>query len=238
MNRNLVHTLLLFFVVISVSAQNLTDFFDKSDSFFSSYVVDGRVRYAAIRNNPQELNEILKSAKDITIPASNTENYQAFWINMYNLLVIDGVVNNYPLKSPLDIVGFFDTIEHKIGGQVTTLNGIENNLLRAKFPNEPRFHFVLVCAGLGCPPIINKAYRPTLLESQLQEQTRKALNNPNFIRVNGDKVKISQIFEWYKSDFEKAGGIVYFIDKYRNSKLPTDAEIAYYPYDWSLNSAR
>jgi hypothetical protein len=238
MSRNNIYIFFFFFVVTTISAQDLPTFFTKSDSFFNSYVVDGRVKYAAIKNNPQQLNDILKSAKDISVATSDTEIYQAFWINVYNLLVIDGVVENYPLKSPLDIAGFFDSIEHNIGGEVTTLNGIENNLLRAEFPNEPRFHFVLVCAGLGCPPIIDEAYRPSTLDTQLQQQTSKALNHPEFIRVDGSEVRISQIFEWYKSDFERAGGIVTFINEFRNSKLSYDVRVGYYPYDWSLNSAR
>ena len=110
-----------------------------------------------------------------------------------------------------------------------TLNQIENELLRAKFPKESRFHFVLVCAGLGCPPIIKKAYRPTTLNEQLKEQTEKAINNPKFIRVKGNEVKVSQIFEWYKGDFEKVGGVVEFINTYRTPKIPVNSQVDYYP---------
>ena len=111
-------------------------------------------------------------------------------------------------------------------------------MLRAKFSSEARFHFVLVCAGIGCPPIINKGYRPTTLESQLQKQTVLALNNPNFIKVNKNKAQISQLFEWYKSDFEQKGSTVDFINTYRKEKLPENAKLSYYPYDWSLNEAK
>ncbi|RRQ50480.1 DUF547 domain-containing protein [Maribacter algicola] len=231
-----VPTILLFFLLAyNLPAQELTTFFDKSDAFFKFYVKNGRVDYSAIKKNPEALRSILMEAENSSVQKSDASNYQAFWINAYNLLVLDGIVSGYPLKSPLDIPGFFDRNKHSIGGMSLTLNDIENKMLRAEFPKEARFHFVLVCAGLGCPPIIDMAYVPEKLESQLQAQTVLALNNPQFIQVNKNKVKISQIFEWYKTDFEQAGDVVDFINRYRDEKLPNNSKVSYYPYDWSLN---
>jgi hypothetical protein len=104
------------------------------------------------------------------------------------------------------------------------------------FKKEARFHFVLVCAGLGCPPIINEAYKPSTLEAQLQEQTEIALNNPNFVKVKGKKVQISQIFEWYKGDFTQDGTEIEYINRYRKEAIPEKAKVSYYSYDWRLNS--
>lgn len=231
-----VPTILLFLLLAyNLPAQELTTFFDKSDAFFKSYVKNGRVDYSALKKNPEALRSILKVAENSSVQKSDASNYQAFWINTYNLLVIDGIVSGYPLKSPLDIPGFFDRNKHSVGGKSLTLNDIENNMLRAEFPQEARFHFVLVCAGLGCPPIIDEAYVPQKLETQLQKQTVLALNNPAFIQVHKNKVKISQIFEWYKTDFEQAGDVVDFINTYRKEKLPDNSKVSYYPYDWSLN---
>ena len=238
MNRIVIQTLFFLLMVTSVSAQDVATFFSKSDSFFKEYVVDGKVKYAAVKSNPEALKEALNSAKGISVSKSNAATYQAFWINAYNLLVIDGIVNNYPLKSPLDVAGFFDKTKHEIAGKSVTLNGIENDLLRAQFPAEARFHFVLVCAGLGCPPIINTAYKPNTIDGQLQKQTVLALNNPNFIKVNKNKVQISQLFEWYKGDFEQKGSTVDFINTYRKEQLPENAKVSYYPYDWSLNETK
>jgi hypothetical protein len=217
------------------SGQELNKFFNEADSFLKANVVNGLVKYNAIKENPEALKVVLNSAKDISVSESDAMNYQAFWVNAYNLIVIDGIVKNYPLKSPLDVDGFFDKVKHSVGGKMITLNDIENELLRAKFPNEPRFHFVLVCAGLGCPPIINEAYTPKKLDAQLQRQTVLAMNNTNFIKVNKNKAGISQLFEWYKSDFELNGDVVKFINTYRTVKLPDNVKISYYPYDWSLN---
>jgi len=217
-------------------AQDFQSFFKESDGFFSTYVSDGKVDYKAIIKSPELLNSLLEKAKYIEVSATKTANYQSFWINAYNLSVIKGIINNYPIKSPLDKKGFFDEITYEIGNTSITLNDIENKKLRGVFKKEARFHFVLVCAGLGCPPIINEAYKPETLESQLQKQTEIALNNPDFIKVKGNKVQLSQIFEWYKEDFTQDGTEIEYINRFRKEAIPEDAKVSYYSYDWRLNS--
>ncbi|UII78238.1 DUF547 domain-containing protein [Flagellimonas sp. CMM7] len=220
-------------------AQNTSEFFSKTDIFFKTYVKDGKVAYQNIKSNPEGLNELLDLAKGISISKSDANTYQAFWINGYNLSVIKGIVDNYPIKSPLDKAGFFDKITYDIGGKNTTLNDIENKLLRENFPKEARFHFVLVCAGLGCPPIIDNAYLPNTLDAQLQKQTELSLNNPNFVKLKGKKVGLSQIFEWYKGDFTQNGtSLVDFVNEYRKEKIEPKTKVSYYPYDWTLNETK
>lgn len=233
--KNIIISLFLL-VTYNVAAQSASDFITKADGFFKTYVKNGKVDYKAIKSNPASLNELTALAKTVTVSKSNAAEYQSFWINGYNVFVIKNVVENYPLKSPLDVSGFFDKIKQDIGGKQITLNDIENKLLRGNFPSEARFHFVLVCAGLGCPPIINKAYKPATLEAQLQKQAVTALNNSSFIQVNKNKVKISQIFEWYKGDFTKNGkSLVDYINGFRTEQLPENAKVSYYTYDWTLN---
>ena len=221
------------------AAQGTAEFFSKADTFFSTYVKNGLVDYEGIKANSATIDELLEIGKTITVSKADTKTFQAFWINGYNLLVIKGIVDNYPVKSPLDINGFFDTTKRSFGGKNITLNDIENQLLRENFSGEARFHFVLVCAGLGCPPIIDEAYLPGKLESQLQRQTELALNNPNFIKVKGKKVLLSQIFEWYNEDFTQGGQKeVDFVNQFRKEKIDTSAKIGYYPYDWELNAIK
>lgn len=220
-------------------AQGGSMFSEQADQFFKKYVKKGRVDYKGLKANPQRIEGLLQMTKEISVSMENKREYQAFWINGYNLLVIKGIVDNYPLKSPLDVVGFFDKTKHDIGGTSITLNDIENKLLRGNFPSEPRFHFVLVCAGLGCPPIINSSYKASTLNAQLEAQTKMALNDPDFIRVNKNKIKISQIFEWYIGDFTQGGkSLVDYINPYRVEKLPEKAKVSYYPYDWTLNEIK
>ena len=237
--NTILKTLILFFCLQVVTGQELTEFFTKSDNFFKAYVHHGKVDYKGVKANLDQLDGILDMAKGLSVSKADAKEYQAFWINGYNLLVIKGIIDHYPVKSPLDINGFFDKTKRKIGGQQITLNDIENKQLRGNFPKEARFHFVLVCAGLGCPPIINGAYLPATLEFQLQTQTELALNNPNFIKMKGKKVLLSQIFEWYKADFTQDGkSEVDFVNQYRKEKLDAKAKVAYYPYDWSLNETK
>jgi hypothetical protein len=231
--------ILLFILSIQYGfAQNTANFFTKADSFFKTYVSNGRVNYKNIKKDPSSLNTLLDMAAAIKVTTGNPKTYQAFYINAYNLAVIKGIVNKYPVKSPLDIKGFFDKKIYTLGGKKTTLNDLENKILRKKFPKEARFHFVLVCAGLGCPPIIASAYKPSILEKQLQRQTVKALNDPNFIKVKGKKVQLSQIFEWYKGDFTHDGSEIDYVNKYRKEKIAAKAKISYYPYNWNLNQVK
>ncbi|WP_420320479.1 DUF547 domain-containing protein [Flagellimonas sp.] len=240
MNFKKTLTAILLVVFMGQSwAQDTSGFFAKADTFFHTYVKNGRVTYNKIKENPSELNELVELAKTINISKTDAATYQAFWINGYNISVIKGIVEHYPLKSPLDVSGFFDKTKHNIGGKEIALNDIENKLLRANFPKEARFHFVLVCAGLGCPPIINNAYLPNTLDAQLQQQTELALNDPNFVRIKGKKVNLSQIFEWYKGDFTQDGkSLLDFVNLYRKEKLDSKSKVGYYPYDWTLNEIK
>jgi hypothetical protein len=220
-------------------AQNVSNFFSKADTFFSTYVKNGKVNYKAVKENTTLLNELIDLANGLSVTETDKNTYQAFWINGYNLSVIKGIVDNYPIKSPLDKPGFFDKTKYNIGGKSITLNDIENKLLRGNFPKEARFHFVLVCAGLGCPPIISNAYMPNTLDAQLQKQTKIALNNPNFIKVKGNKVQLSQLFEWYKGDFTQDGkSQIDFVNQYRNEKIDSGAKVGYYSYNWALNEIK
>lgn len=231
--------LLLFIISFQISfSQANNDFFEKANTFFETYVTQGKVKYADIKASPATLNDLVTIIANTKVNASDAKNYQAFYINAYNISTIKGIVDNYPTKSPLNIGGFFDGKKHNVAGNKITLNDIENKKLRAIFPKEARFHFVLVCAGLGCPPIINKAYKPATLEKQLQKQTIIAMDNPKFIRVGEKKVKISQIFEWYTKDFTQYGSLVEYINKYRTEKLPAKTKTSFYTYDWTLNAAK
>ncbi len=228
---------LLFLLSFSCSFSQINkQFFTKANLFFSTYVKNGKVAYSHIKEAPNQLDDLVTLMRDAKVSAKESKEYQAFWINTYNLFVIKTVVDNYPLKSPLDKEGFFDKIEHNVGGIQITLNDMEHKMLQGVFPKEARFHFVLVCAGLGCPPIINNAYLPETLEQQLQEQTEVALNNSDFVKVNKNKVKLSQIFEWYKGDFTQDGkSLLDFVNQYRKDKIQSNMKVSFYPYNWALN---
>jgi len=216
-------------------AQDINTFFSETDAFLKTYVSNGKVNYSKIHDNQESLNDLLSLAKGIKVSKSDAKNYQAFWINAYNLSVIKGIIDNYPTKSPLDTSGFFDKTTYSLAGKNITLNDIENKLLRAQF-KDPRVHFVLVCGAVGCPPLINKAYLPNTLESQLDTQTKKAING-NFIKVNAKKKRVegSEILKWYKEDFVMNGNEIDFLNTYRTEKIPNNYKLTYFTYDWNLN---
>ncbi len=234
--------LFLFLLSFSnASSQDLSQFFEKTTVFFEENVSEGKVAYKKIKSSPEQLEELLELASTIEVQKTDSNKYRAFWINAYNLTVIQSVIAKWPIKSPLAIPGFFDKNTHLISGKKVTLNTIENKLLRGQFNNDPRFHFVLVCAGLGCPPIINKAYLPNTLEAQLNRQTTLALNNPEFIKVNNKKkrAQFSQIFEWYTSDFTAGNkSLIDFVNIYRTEQIPNTYKSSYYAYDWTLNQVK
>ncbi|MCF6306494.1 MAG: DUF547 domain-containing protein [Flavobacteriaceae bacterium] len=231
--------LLLIFLVFSFSishSQDVKEFFNKADSFFNANVVNGRVAYSKINYKQGSLNELLDLANSIIVDKNDANTFQAFWINAYNLSVIKGIIDNYPTNSPLDNAGFFDKTKYSLGGKKITLNDIEHKLLRAQF-NDARFHFVLVCGALGCPPLINKAYLPNTLNEQLDKQTKIALDG-SFLKVNTKKkrVEASEIMKWYKEDFTRNGASeIDFINIYRTEKIPSTFKISYFPYNWSIN---
>lgn len=212
-------------------------FFSEADMFFKNHVQGNNVDYKTIREKPEQLKKLVSVIADFDLGNADRNTEMAFWINAYNILVIQSVVNNYPLKSPMDLKGFFDTQKHLAAGEKLTLNGIENKKLREKF-GDSRIHFVLVCAAKSCPPIINQAYFPATLDKQLDAQTKINLNDANFIQVdvNAKKVVISEIFKWYKMDFIADGStVLQYINRHRNEKIPEDYEVGFYQYDWTLN---
>jgi len=212
-------------------------FFSEADMFFSKHVKGGSVDYKAIQKKPEQLKRLASAIAAFDLKNADRNTEMAFWINAYNILVIQSVVNNYPIKSPLDVKGFFDTLKHLAAGEKLTLNEIENKKLREKF-RDPRIHFVLVCAAQSCPPIINQVYLPAKLDEQLDARTKANLNDDDFIQVDSKarKVAISEIFKWYELDFITGGNtVLQYINRHRNEKIPEDYEVGFYQYDWSLN---
>jgi hypothetical protein len=233
--KNLLLILSLVFVSCASEANDMDSFFKKSDVFFKKYVANSKVDYAAVKSNSSDLETLLNLTENANLNGLTDNETKAFWINAYNLHVIKGVVAKYPVKSPLDVPGFFDKIQYTVAGNKITLNDIENVKIREKY-NDARIHFVLVCGANSCPPIIEGAYFPETLEKQLNEQTKLALNNPNFIKVSKGKVSVSQIFEWYKKDFiTKKSNEIDFINKFRTTKISSNSKLGYYTYDWTLN---
>ncbi len=231
-------TILFLLTSFFAQANTVEEFFQKSNIFFRTFVVESKVDYASLKNDSQSLNDLLKIASELDLSTLDSNSYKAFWINTYNLAVIKGIVGSYPLSSVKEILGFFDKKTYNIGGEELTLKKIEEKKLRNVL-NDSFLNFVLVCAANGCPPLISEAYMPDSIDMQLEFQAKKSINNPNFVRVNKKKktVEISEIFDWYRDEFiNQDERIIDFINKYRAEKIDSTYTIEYYKYDWSLNN--
>ena len=234
---NIVITLFLMLTVFNGFSQENTPFFEKANVFLKAHVSEGLVDYANIKANETDLNELMTLAAAFQPSKMESDVYRAFWINAYNISVIKGVIDNFPMKSPLDKAGFFNQTTYKLAGKNITLNTIENTILRGEF-NDARFHFVLVCGALGCPPLIGEAYLPDSIEKQLNMQTSLALNSNLFIKINDKKKRVygSEILKWYKKDFEIEGkSEIDFINSFRDDNIPDNYSLKYFTYNWKLN---
>ncbi len=165
----------------------------------------------------------------------------AYWINLYNAVTLRLILDNYPLDSIKDIGGFMKKSPWKrelvtVAGRKLTLNNIENDIIRPDF-GDARIHFALNCASIGCPPLSDETFAAERLSEQLDAACRVALNRDQWVRVDGEKLKLTKIFDWYGDDFEKGGGsVLQFIRRYRTEAMPQgDVEIDFMSYDWSLN---
>lgn len=220
-----------------LSANTLDDFTKSADNFLKNYVTDGSVAYGKIKSNPSEIQQLYKTIGALSLAGADAKSKKAFYINAYNLIVIFSIVQNYPVKSPMDIGGFFDNKKHIVSGESLTLNQLEKDKLLSVY-NDARFHFALVCAAKSCPQLMKGAFTPENIDEQLEQRTKKSLNDNSWLKVN-DKQKtteVSKIFEWYKGDFTSSGqSLLSWINKYRSEKIPSNYKISYYEYNWALN---
>ncbi len=229
-------TLVLMILVcaIKLGYSQEFDFFTAANNFLSTHVKAGKVDYKSIKDQPSELNALTDF---IASYEWSKEEEKAYLINVYNLNVIAKVVENYPISSPMDVASFFEKKDVILNGDKTSLDAIENKILRPTY-NDPRFHFSLVCGALGCPVLRAEAYLPNKLDEQLEEQTVLALNNRAFVWQDAsyDATYISEIFIWYKEDFGGSNKTIFeYINKYSKDEFRADFPIQTYDYDWSLN---
>ena len=235
------NTFLILFVVAAFGAFQTTfaqssNFFKEADVFFGQYVKNGMIDYQAIKKNGTAINHLTQKVGSYSLDGKSDAEQKAFMINAYNILVIKSIVDKYPVKSPMNISGFFDGLKHTVAGKKMTLNGLEKGTLLKKYP-DARLHFVLVCAAVSCPPIADFAFVPSKVEAQIEQRTKQAINNKQFIKGSGNNIQLSEIFKWYKNDFVKdAGSGTKYLNKYLDQKISDKAKLKFYTYDWTLNA--
>jgi hypothetical protein len=231
-------TLALITSIISFSqASDISDLTKSADVFLKKYVSNGSVAYVKIKSNRAEIDDLYNKVGKVSLSGTDSKSKKAFYINAYNLIVIYSIVQQYPVKSPMDIDGFFDKKEHLVAGEKLTLNKLEQEKLLFTY-KDARFHFVLVCAAKSCPPLFGGAFTAENVENLLEQRTKITVNNSSWLRVDSKqkKVELSKIFEWYSADFTTDGNsVLAWINGFRTTKIPANYKVAYYEYNWALN---
>lgn len=203
---------------------------------------NGYVAYGTLKSGNTDLEaylEELRSVRADEIGKWSRPRQMAFWINAYNALTVELILKHYPLKSIRDIKKPWDQTVLRLGKRGYSLNDIEHKILRKDFP-DPRVHVAVVCASVGCPPLQRYAFTGAGLEEQLDQAARAFVRDPVRNKINPEKgaIRVSEIFKWYKGDFEASGGVAGFVAKYAPKEKAAEirkARVKYFKYDWSLN---
>lgn len=245
--------------------------YDDFAAVLKTYVDNmGMVNYKQLKAHREKLD-----AFALAISALDTKTYEkwskedkvAFWINAYNGLTLKVIIDNYPIKSSFfksisypknsirQIPGVWDKKKFKVMGKDMGLEHIEHVILRKQF-DEPGIHVALVCAAMGCPPLLDEPYLGNRLKEQLDNQTRSFLANPKKFMIDrkAGQVNLSPIFKWFGHDFTNKYGlakklpglsknetaVINFLSRHldkddRDYLMRGNFRIRYSKYDWSLN---
>jgi hypothetical protein len=216
--------------------------------------VSTQVDYAGMARERAALEAYLDGLS--TVRTSDFETWPkperlAFLINAYNAWTVELILTAWPdLESIRDLGGLIRTPWKKsfipLLGEVRSLDDLEHGMIRAKGAyDEPRIHFAVNCASIGCPALRAEAYDAARLDSQLEDATRRFLADRSRNRLENGRLAVSSIFKWYGGDFTRAGGVPGFLAAYADplGLSAADAEalranaipIDYLDYDWRLN---
>lgn len=191
----------------------------------------------------------------------------AYWINLYNAVVLREVLRRWPLESVRDVKptltarvirgkGFFYDLRFEVGGRVLNLLDLENEIIRGRY-DDARIHFAINCASGSCPVIQRDSFEPGELDDRLELATVAFVNDRRNVEVDvdGKRIRLSKLFDTFEKDFVahvRAGrpgsrlGVLDFIAGYARGSLVTELadarrrgfRVAYRTYDWSINSQR
>lgn len=207
---------------------------------FARYIKPSGVDYAGLKADAQAraaLSRYLDAAADMPEQAPLSD-----WLNLYNALVIQQVIERYPLASVMDVQGFFKGIRHPIAGKPRTLDELEHQLIRARF-KDARVHMALNCGARSCPRLAREPFAPGDLDGRLEALAAAMLADRSHVRADGDKLYLSAIFFWFERDFKReAGDVRSWIARHAPpgtlAGLVPNAGLVQLDYDWTLNAAR
>lgn len=223
------------------------------DSLLKKYVdSSGMVNYATWKASARDVAALdayldhLSSAS--FTPRSDVKAKLAFWINAYNAVTIKGILREYPTTSirnhTAKLVGYniWKDLQLLVEGRPNSLDQMEHEILRKM--GEPRIHFAIVCASVGCPRLLSEAYAPNRLEEQLTANSRAFFADSGKFRYDAQRrtISVSPILDWFGEDFgrtkaEQLRRIAPYLPDPAARALAESGDVAiqFPDYDWSLN---
>ena len=226
-----------------------------------NYGHSSQVNYAGMKTDHVKLTAYLTALSKIdkqTFEQWSAPKQLSFLINAYNAWTVELILTAYPdIKSIKDLGSFFSSPWSKkfipLLGETRSLDNIEHELIRGdnKYA-DPRIHFAVNCASIGCPALREEAYSADKLEQQLTEQTIRFLTDKSRNRFTEDAMELSAIFKWYGDDFTQSfrgsNSLSAFVLLYHKALNLTPAQQAglksedmatnFLNYDWALNAVR
>lgn len=192
------------------------------------------------------LNDYITALSNIKISDRARTVQFAYWVNMYNALTIKVILDNYPVKSirDIDTSGIFAngpwgaelvTIEE----EVLTLDDIEHGILRPIW-KDPRIHYAVNCASIGCPNLNTQAFTAANTEKLLNQGAKAYINHPRGFKISDGDLIVSSIYKWFAYDFGNSEkGIIEHLIKYATPEnaamLKSIKGISDTNYDWTIN---
>ncbi|WP_372367577.1 DUF547 domain-containing protein [Candidatus Uabimicrobium sp. HlEnr_7] len=237
--------------------------FLKWNEDLQKYVKSGFVSYAKWKNDETSLDHTIDFFKTMQVDKVARDHLLAAYINAYNAFTVKLILEYYPnITSINDIpkAKRWDAIRWQVGKETFSLNQLEHDILRKNFI-EPRIHFGIVCASIGCPHLYNKAYDGDIIEEQLTAVAKDFFSREENLKVDGSVVYVSSILDWFRGDFvreELATKLKWFGEDYQKASenirllmficrfAPENIKnkisenyskwsIKYATYDWNLN---
>ena len=182
---------------------------------------------------------IQRLAKLDPLQYNQAEQY-AYWVNLYNAITVDLILDNYPVQSITKLGRLFsfgpwgdDVVE--INGKNLTLTDIEHRILRPIW-NDPRTHYAVNCASLGCPNLQTQAFTADNTQALLESAAKTFINSSKGVSIQGNTAQLSSIYDWFAEDFGGEKQVFNHIAQYTPQYKNFSGNVKY-EYDWDLNQA-
>lgn len=207
-----------------------------------------RFDYSGLSRASGDMNKLDNYINDLAgLKPSAMDKHEAlaYWANLYNALTVQTVARNWPVKSIKEIrSGTFTPGPWKkdiisVEGRTLSLDGIEHDTMRAQ-NDEPRIHYMVNCASIGCPNLMLREWRAETLEADLTAAAIAFVNSERGAKVSGGKLTVSSIYKWYKEDFGGSdSGVIAHLRQYADTELKAQLDgltkISKDKYNWDVN---